>query len=243
MSEHGQGVEEGRRKAARKCWKATKTAVIKDTWVPLLTLPWKCALNCLCCSCRQAGIEASCWVWQCVQCWTPLSLTVLLLWLLYRPDRFHPTVDSASLASLDLNGNSLRYNLAVDLSFRNSNRLLSISYLDVGASASYNGTSLGLAGNSLPGSFRQGANNTTVLHAVFQGMVMVADVQVQEGLAKELERERGSGAVRVRVHVDLTIMYKVIVKEIFFYSYECYLPFTPLPNAVFLSDSAPCFRV
>uniref|UniRef100_N1R577 Uncharacterized protein n=1 Tax=Aegilops tauschii TaxID=37682 RepID=N1R577_AEGTA len=173
MSEHGQGVEEGRRKAARKCWKATKTAVIKDTWVPLLTLPWKCAFNCLCCSCRQAGIEASRWVWH----------------------------------------------------------------------ASYNGTSLGLAGNSLPGSFQQGPKNTTVLHAVFQGMVTVVDVQVQEGLAKELERERGSGAVRVRVRVDLTIMYKVIVKEIFFYSYECYLPFTPLPNAVFLSDSAPCFRV
>ncbi|XP_048546181.1 uncharacterized protein LOC125525214 [Triticum urartu] len=227
MSGHG-------RRLATDCWKEMKTAVINDTWLPMLKLPY----HCLCCSYKEIGKDA----WQCVQCWTPLSLTVLLLWLLYRPDRFHPTVDSASLASLDLNGNSLRYNLTVDLSCRNSNRL-SISYLDVGASASYNGTSLGLAGNSLPGSFRQGPKNTTVLHAVFQGMVMVADVQVQEGLAKELERERGSGAMHVRVRVDLTIMYKVIVKEIFFNSYECYLPFTPLPNAVFLSNSAPCFRV
>ena len=49
--------------------------------------------------------------------------------------------------------------------------------------------------------------------------------------------------MHVRVRVDLTLMYKVIVKKVFFYSYECYLPFTPPPYAVFHGDGAPCFRV
>lgn len=108
------------------------------------------------------------YVLQCVQFWTPLSVTFLVLWLLYRPDRFHPYVDDAALAAFDLtnaddNASSslLQYDLSVGLSFRNSHSRLSIRYLDVGATAFYNGTKLGSAVNSLP-SFRQPPKNTTV---------------------------------------------------------------------------------
>lgn len=108
------------------------------------------------------------WGWQCVQFWTPLGTTVIILWLLYRPDLFYPTVDSAVLTALDLTKNrqqqpSLRYDLAVDLSFRNSNRFLSIWYLDISATAFYNGTTkLGPAFDALPTPFCQGPKNTTV---------------------------------------------------------------------------------
>uniref|UniRef100_J3M4T4 Uncharacterized protein n=1 Tax=Oryza brachyantha TaxID=4533 RepID=J3M4T4_ORYBR len=40
--------------------------------------------------------------WGCCKFWTPLSVTFLILWLFYRPDRFHPSVDSGVLAALHL---------------------------------------------------------------------------------------------------------------------------------------------
>lgn len=35
----------------------------------------------------------------CTEFWTSLSITVLFLWVLYRPDHFHPRVDSTVLSS------------------------------------------------------------------------------------------------------------------------------------------------
>ncbi|KAL6619662.1 hypothetical protein ACP70R_034801 [Stipagrostis hirtigluma subsp. patula] len=173
--------------------------------------------------------------WQCVQFWTPLTVTVVLLWLIYRPDRFRPRVDSAVLAALDLDAapatgtgqqRLLRYDLAVDMSFRNSHGRLSIRYLDVGATAFYNGTRLGPADDALPAPFRQGPKNTTVLRPAFRGAVAV-----DAGVAAELERERVAGTVHVRVSVALTLMYKVwLAKEIFFYKYDCWLWFPPPAN-------------
>ncbi|KAL6864675.1 hypothetical protein ACP4OV_015826 [Aristida adscensionis] len=174
--------------------------------------------------------------WQCVEFWTPLTVTVVLLWLIYRPDHFRPRVDSAVLAALDVvpAGNAsaatdrlLRYDLAVDMSFRNSQRRLTIRYLDVGATAFYNGTKLGPADDALPAPFRQGPKNTTVLRPSFRGAVAV-----EGGVAAELERERAAGTVHVRVSVALTLMYKVwLAKEVFFYKYDCWLWFTPPANA------------
>uniref|UniRef100_A0ACD5V9W3 Uncharacterized protein n=1 Tax=Avena sativa TaxID=4498 RepID=A0ACD5V9W3_AVESA len=235
MAEHG-------RRAADHCWKVTKSAVIADTCVPMFQLPCLCAWHCLCCRYAKAGKDASLCAWQCVQFWTPLSLTVFFLWLLYRPDRFYPTVDSAVLTALRVTTgkSSLEYDLAANLTLRNSNARLAIRYLDVGVAAFYDGTRLGSADNSLPGSFRQGPKNTTVLRPSFRGEV----AGVEEGVVKELDRERAAGTVHVRVSVDLTIMYKVwFVEEVFFYRYDCWLWFTPPPNAVFHGDGAPCLRV
>uniref|UniRef100_J3M4S8 Late embryogenesis abundant protein LEA-2 subgroup domain-containing protein n=1 Tax=Oryza brachyantha TaxID=4533 RepID=J3M4S8_ORYBR len=106
--------------------------------------------------------------WQCVKFWTPLSVTFLILWLFFRPDRFHPRVDSGVLSALHLaDGNAtdhqrqLLYDLAVDLSFRNAHRRLSIRYLDIAATAFYGATKLGPADDALPAPFRQGPKNTT----------------------------------------------------------------------------------
>ncbi|CAL4910705.1 unnamed protein product [Urochloa decumbens] len=174
--------------------------------------------------------------WQCVEFWTPLTVIVLLLWLIYLPDRFHPHVDSAVLAALQLEAPAnatvvqpaqLRYDLAVDLSFRNSHRRNTIRYLDVGATALYNGTKLGPADDALPAPFRQGPKNTTVLHPAFRGAV-----PIDSGVAAELGRELAAGTVHVGVTVELTLMYKVwLAKEVFFYKYDCWLWFPPPANA------------
>ncbi|KAM3300568.1 hypothetical protein ACQJBY_041542 [Aegilops geniculata] len=215
---------------------------------------------CLCCSCLcqpflfawhcrrrsilEAGKHVVCCALQCLQFWTPLSLTVFLLWILYRPDRFHPRVDSAILTALDMTDTgALRYDLAADLSFRNSNSRLGIRYLDIGATAFYNGTKLGSAQNLLPTSFSQGPRNTTVLHPAFRGVVAV-DV----GVATELDKERAAGTVHVRVSVDLTLMYHAwFVEQVFFYRYDCWLWFSPPSEdaapVVFQAHGAQCWHV
>uniref|UniRef100_A0A0E0L0V4 Uncharacterized protein n=1 Tax=Oryza punctata TaxID=4537 RepID=A0A0E0L0V4_ORYPU len=189
--------------------------------------------------CCKSMIE---YAWMCVQFCTQFSITFILLWLLYRPDRFHPRIDSAVLAALHLTAaapspanatkdeqpstRQLVYDLAVDLSFRNAHRRLSIRYLDVGATAFYGDTKLGPADDALP-LFLQGPKNTTVLHPAFHGAVAV-----DSGTAAELEREAAEGTVHVKVSVALTLMYKVwFVKEVYFYNYDCWLWFPPPANA------------
>ncbi|XP_051222251.1 NDR1/HIN1-like protein 10 [Lolium perenne] len=173
--------------------------------------------------------------------WTPLNAVFIIYWLSYRPDRFQPATDSAVLASFDLTNDSalIRYDLAVDLSFRNSHRY-AISYLDVAASVFYNDTRLGPTDEAMP-SFVQGRKNTTVLHPAFRGVV-----PVDTGVAVRLNRESAAGTLYLRVTVSLTLMYKVFfLDDIFFYKYDCWLWFPPPRNntpALFSGDGTKCRR-
>lgn len=189
---------------------------------------FKCLTSCFGCA------------WGCAQVWTPLSATFLIYWLIYRPDRFHPQTDSAVLAAFDLTNASLRYDLAVDLSFRNSHRL-AIRYLDLAASMFYNGTRLGPTDDVIPG-LVQGPKTTTVLHPEFNGVV-----PVDSDVVAELQRERAEGMLHLRVTVSLTLTYKVLfIKDVFFYQYDCWLWFPPPTNhtpALFSSDGVNCWRV
>uniref|UniRef100_A0ACD5V8Q2 Uncharacterized protein n=1 Tax=Avena sativa TaxID=4498 RepID=A0ACD5V8Q2_AVESA len=180
--------------------------------------------------------------WGCAQMWTPISLTFLIYWLVYRPDQFHPHTESAVLAVLDLtnNASAIQYDLAVDLSVRNSHRL-PIRYLDVAASVFYNGTRLGPTDDPLHG-FVQKPKNITVLHPAFHGVV-----NVDSDVVAQLQRERAEGTVHLRVTVSLTVMYKVwSVKDVFFYKYDCWLWFTTPHNGKpthFHGNGTVCWRV
>ncbi|CAL4979346.1 unnamed protein product [Urochloa decumbens] len=206
-----------------------------------------------CCkSCFQLGKSCFQIAWHCTQFWTTLSISTIIVWLIYRPHRFYPTVDPGILYAFNLTapGNatgqlpSLRYNLAVDISLRNSHRGLKLQYLDIGATAFYNGTRLGPANDTLPAPFRQGPKNTTirrVLHPTFQGTLAAVD----SSMAAELERELAAGTVHVRVSISLTIKYKVwLIKHISFYKYDCWLWF-PLPHvnapAIFHDAGTRCW--
>ncbi|XP_044968963.1 uncharacterized protein LOC123428936 [Hordeum vulgare subsp. vulgare] len=179
------------------------------------------------------------WTWNCVKFWTPISATFLVYWLIYRPDRFHPHAGTTVLAAFDLTdgATTLQYDLAVDLSFRNSHHL-SIRYLDVAASLFYNGTRLGPTDDPLP-SFIQRRKNTTVLHPAFHGAVTV-----DSGVAAELQRECAAGTVHLRITVSLTLVYKVLfVKDVFFYEYDCWLWFPPprkTPRRHSSTGTTPC---
>ncbi|CAL4990853.1 unnamed protein product [Urochloa decumbens] len=72
--------------------------------------------------CFQVGKGCFQVAWHCTQFWTTLSISAIVIWLVYRPYYFHPNVDSAVLNTLNLTTNStgLQYDLAVDMSFHNS---------------------------------------------------------------------------------------------------------------------------
>jgi hypothetical protein len=113
--------ERGRRRAAEECWKEGKEAVIFNTCVPLFQLHM--ALPGLQVGGRRERGGPICVAVRAVlhaaQLHPPLPLAPL------PPGPLPPTVDSAALTALDIDGDSLRYDLTIDLSFWNSNRLLS----------------------------------------------------------------------------------------------------------------------
>ncbi|RZC47657.1 hypothetical protein C5167_040602, partial [Papaver somniferum] len=83
--------------------------------------------------------------------------------------KFH--VLEASLTEFYLtNDDILHYNLAVNISVRNSNKIARISYRSIRSNTSCYGKDL--ASVSLP-SFLQGTKNTTLLHPVFQGQTLL----------------------------------------------------------------------
>nr|XP_034589094.1 NDR1/HIN1-like protein 10 [Setaria viridis]TKW19480.1 hypothetical protein SEVIR_4G022700v2 [Setaria viridis] len=211
---------------------------VKDLWAVVRDLiqvlkEYSPVFKCLasCCQCA----------WGCLELWTPLSVTFIMYWLIYRPDHFHPRIDSAVLATLDLTNATIRYDLAVDLSFRNTRRV-AIRYLDVAASVFYNDNMLGPTDDPLP-SFFHGPKNTTIFHPTFHGVV-----PVDPAVAAELQREIEAGTVHIRVTVSLTLMYKVLfVRDVFFYKYDCWLWFPPPRNhtpALFPGNGGTkCWRV
>ncbi|PNT77110.1 uncharacterized protein LOC112269887 [Brachypodium distachyon] len=215
-------LERRRRACLTRLWKRVCDALASSATYRGLWCQQLCFDSglCLCCTCLchpfhcvwslverryvDGAKHVATFACHCLQFWTPLSVTVFLVWFLYRPDRFHPRMDGGVLARLDVLGDAdngsrmIRYDMSVDISFRNSHRRLGIRYLDVGAAAFYNGTKLGPADNYFPTSFRQGPKNTTVLHPVFRGVVAV-----DSSVVAELERERAAGMVHVRVTLDL----------------------------------------
>ncbi|KAL6654515.1 hypothetical protein ACP70R_007980 [Stipagrostis hirtigluma subsp. patula] len=181
-------------------------------------------------------------VWNCVQFWTTLSAATILICIIYRPQHFHPHVDSAVLSALNLTAatanatdhRSLRYDLAANISLRNWHRRLNLRYQDVAASAFYSSTRLGPANDALPAPFTQGPKNTTVLHPVFEGTATV-----DSSIAAELESELAAGTVHVRVTLSLTLRYKIgFSQDIAFHQYDCWLWFPPpLDGAPAIFDS------
>ncbi|MCL7039025.1 hypothetical protein MKW94_023098 [Papaver nudicaule] len=98
-----------------------------------------------------------------------VCLILFLAVIPYQHMKFY--VNDASLAEFYLtNDDMLHYNLAVNISVRNSNKIERIGYNSISSKAYCYGDSL--TSYSLP-SFRQGTKNTTLLYPVFQGQRML----------------------------------------------------------------------
>ncbi|KAF5175501.1 NDR1/HIN1-like protein [Thalictrum thalictroides] len=96
-----------------------------------------------------------------------LGIAALIFWLVVRPTEVKVYVVGAELKQFNLtNGNTLNYDLSMNITVRNPNRRIGLYYDQLDAIASYNRERFGWA--NLP-RFYQGHKNTTDLHADFNG--------------------------------------------------------------------------
>ncbi|KAJ6790520.1 NDR1/HIN1-like protein 3 [Iris pallida] len=133
-----------------------------------------------------------------------VGVIILVLWLLFRPQRVQVHVESATLTQFNLTNttNALAYNLTMDVSIRNPNRRVAFYWDRIEARAIYDGYRFGY--DALP-AFYQGHRTTTTLHPAFRGQ------QAAPGsVAGTFEREKGEGSFYVQVELSTKLRIKVL---------------------------------
>ncbi|PKA58331.1 Putative syntaxin-24 [Apostasia shenzhenica] len=137
-----------------------------------------------------------------------IGLVVLILWLIYRPQKMKISVPAASLRSFNLSaadsgGNRfLSFDLSANISFRNPNKRVGIYYDWIEAQAFYDGERFGWAG--LPG-FYQGRKETASAPAEFHGRSAVA---IGDRGAEEFQTDNAAGVFPVDLWVFGRVRYK-----------------------------------
>nr|WCF34209.1 late embryonic abundant protein 2.4 [Phoenix dactylifera] len=110
-----------------------------------------------------------------------LGITLLVLWLVFRPSKVEVSVEKASLTSFNLTTSptNLYYNLSADISIRNPNKRIGICYDWLEADPYYQGHRFDW--EALP-SFYQGHKNTTMLYPVLKGnsAIGLGDSDIEE---------------------------------------------------------------
>ncbi|KAI3893336.1 hypothetical protein MKW92_017777 [Papaver armeniacum] len=110
--------------------------------------------------------------------------------------KFH--VVDASLTKFYLtNDDILHYNLAVNISVRNSNKIERISYHRIRSHPSCYGNDLDLVALT---SFQQGTKNTTVFHHVFQGKTMF---KLRGSQLRDFNNDQRDGNYKIYVYLYL----------------------------------------
>ncbi|KAI3868142.1 hypothetical protein MKW92_016975 [Papaver armeniacum] len=130
-----------------------------------------------------------------------VCLILFLAVVPYQHMKFH--VLDASLTKFYLtNDDILHYNLAVNISVRNSNKIARISYHSIRSNASCYGKDL--ASVPLP-SFLQGTKNTTLLHPVFQGQTLL---KLRDSHLRDFNHDQRDGSYSIYVYLDVKTQLK-----------------------------------
>ncbi|KAI3909197.1 hypothetical protein MKX01_034941 [Papaver californicum] len=115
--------------------------------------------------------------------------------------KFH--VNDASLAKFYLtNDDILHYNLAINISVRNGNKIERISYQGIRTEIFCYGKVLDLVPSP---SFRQGTKNTTLLHPVFQGQT---SLKLRGSRLKDFNNDQRDGSYSIYIYLYLTTQLK-----------------------------------
>ncbi|TKY53149.1 YLS9 protein [Spatholobus suberectus] len=134
------------------------------------------------------------------------AVVAVLFWLIVRPNVVKFRVTDAALAQFAYgNNNTLRYDLALNVSIRNPNRRVGIYYDDVEALALYQDVRFG---SQTLGPFFQHHKNTTVLSPVFKGQHVVP---LGADQVSELDKEKGSGVYSIDVKLLMTVRFKFVL--------------------------------
>ncbi|KAI3994652.1 hypothetical protein MKX01_027542 [Papaver californicum] len=115
----------------------------------------------------------------------------------FRNMKFH-AIDASLTEFYLTNDDILHYNLAVNISVRNSNKLERVSYYDIRSNPSCYGKDLPWV--PLP-SFRQSTKNTTLLHLVFQGQTAL---KLRGSHLKDFNFDQRDGSYSISVYLRVT---------------------------------------
>jgi hypothetical protein len=146
--------------------------------------------------------------WKCCKCLCGLlkiGLIFLIFWLIFRPRNVKFYVTEASLTQFNFTAGkntTLHYNLALNMSVRNSNKKFGIHYDTIEATAYYEDQRFGT--DTLP-PFYQGHKNTSFLNPVFVGqqLVLLGTDQLSQFNAEKL-----AGVYTIDVKLYLRIRLK-----------------------------------
>lgn len=133
-----------------------------------------------------------------------IGLAVLILWLIFRPNRIKFHVTDASLTKFNLSAdNNLHYNLALNITIRNPNERIGIYYDRIEARPLLEGERFD---NDFLPTFYQGHENTTVLRHVFEGQHLVV---LGGDERSDFDEQKRAGVYDIDVKLYLRIRFKV----------------------------------
>nr|ABZ80409.1 hairpin-inducing protein [Casuarina glauca] len=133
-----------------------------------------------------------------------LGLAALIFWLIFRPTSINFHVTDATLTQFDFSdNNTLQYNLALNVSVRNSNRKIGVYYDTIEARAYYEDQRF--ATDSLT-PFYQGHKTTSTLNPEFAGQQLVL---LETDQLSQFNSEKTSGVYSIDVKFYLRIRFKV----------------------------------
>ncbi|XP_023005762.1 NDR1/HIN1-like protein 10 [Cucurbita maxima] len=132
-----------------------------------------------------------------------IGLAVLILWLIFRPNKVKFHVTDAKLTQFNLTDNQLHFNLALNITVRNPNSRIGVYYDTIEAAAVYKDQRLQT--KWLP-PFYQGHKTTAVLSPEFSGQQLL--LLSGQGLA-QFSSEKLAGVYDIDVELNLRIRLKL----------------------------------
>ncbi|TKY61932.1 YLS9 protein [Spatholobus suberectus] len=132
-----------------------------------------------------------------------VGIAALIFWLIVRPNVVKVHVTEATLTQFNYTGDTLNYDLALNISVRNPNKRLGIYYDYIEARALFQDARFD---SEYPGPFYQGHKTTTVLGPVFKGQQVLA---LDTDQTAELKNENDKGVYEIVVKMYLRVRFKL----------------------------------
>ncbi|XP_010246779.1 PREDICTED: NDR1/HIN1-Like protein 3-like [Nelumbo nucifera] len=132
-----------------------------------------------------------------------VGIAVLVLWLVFHPNKVKFHVVNASLTEFNLTGNTLSYNLALNMTVRNPNKKIGVYYDRIEARAFYDDV---MFGSQTLTPFYQGHKNTTFLNPVFQGQ---SPLVLGTSELNDFNTDKTAASFDIDVKLYLRIRFKV----------------------------------
>ncbi|KAK7378845.1 hypothetical protein VNO80_04293 [Phaseolus coccineus] len=132
-----------------------------------------------------------------------VGIAAFLFWLIVRPNVVKVHVTDATLTEFNYTNNTLRYDLALNITVRNPNKRLGIYYDYIEARALYHDARFN---SQYPDRFYQGHKTTNVLNPVFKGEHMLA---LNADQSAEFKKENATGLYEIDVKMYLRVRFKL----------------------------------